>query len=558
MIIQKLKYKIFIFFAFLPIFNFAQSKIDYFKYLINAENSIVNQDNDNAILYLRKAIADNPQSSASNYLLAKLYESEDNNTLALNYAENAYDIDTSNYWYKMLLFKIYNALYDKANSIKYLNLILKNTQRKSDFLFAIDYVDSIGDNQDLFKFINCYKSKFGTDKYYFDKLINYYNSNKDTLLAVSTADKFFKTNKQTNYSLFLLLRTFINFNYFDSTNKYINLFSYRLKNNFDYNLLIAEYYYKKYFFVGDSLLVDSSYNYLVNAINSDLTDISKIDFFLNSNFKLFNPIILEDKFDSLASILLDRFPDSQQIILFLAQTYQKYNRFYDALDFYQKYLKLNYSNFDYYYKTFALLNRLEDWNDLDSLTNAALQFFPMTPELFLFRGIALLNLNFLDEAFSNLDYGLNITYNNNYLKSNFYFYLSEYYRLTKNNLLSQNTYNTAIELAQNSSDLLSNFAFYYARTNINIDTALNLMSKAVLQNPDDLSASTAYIYAFVLYRIDDLKSALNYVNQAIDSTKYPNFFYFLLKSKILNKLGDTTNAYKFFEKSIYYGYENDE
>jgi len=237
----------------------------------------------------------------------------------------------------------------------------------------------------------------------------------------------------------------------------------------------------------------------------------------------------------------------------LANTYLTYNRFYDALNYFKLYLSNNYSNFTNYFKTYALMNRLQYWTELDSLTNISLNIFPLAPEVYLFRGIALLNLNYFDEAIDNINYGIDITYNNNILLSYLKFYKSEYYRLVGDSINSQTYLDEAVELSNNSLNILSNFALYYAKNNVCIEKALGLISYCITTNPNELSPAVSYTYSYILYQINDYANALNYINYAIDNTIYPNFFYFYLKAQILKSSGRINEAKNLFNKSIEYG-----
>lgn len=551
---MKLKYNLLLFFLLFNIYTFSQSKVDYYNYLIEANNCLLTNNLDSAIYVSILAVEANPFSSASNFLLAKLYFRQNNYILALNYAENAYKIDTSNYWYKVLLFQINSNIHNKKNSLKFLNSIIVSSYNQNDFLNAFIYTDSIKEYNTFLSFLNIYKNRFGVDDIYFNKIIDYYSNLDDSINTLFYSKLYFYNYNFSINSFSVLISNYMKYNFVDScdflfSNNSINFSSYS-----SYNLLKSEYFLNKFKVLSDSNLIDSSIYYFNNSLNCSDLDFNSTIKFLQNYYYIFNPLLLGNSFDSLANTLTLKFKYSIEIYAFLGDTYSYFNRFFDALNFYKIYLKSDFSDFNYYFKTITLLFEFEDWYTLDSLTNVCLNYFPLSPEVYLYRGIALLNLNFLDDALQNLEYGLDITFDNNQLKAYFNFYLSEYYRIIAKYNKQQLFFDNSLEICQNDNIIVSNFALYYAQHNILLNKALDLISSCVITNTDDLSPFISYVYSYVLFKIDDLSNSLNYINYSILNSNFPNFFYFYLKAEILKSLNKIDESNYYYNLAYNYGY----
>ncbi|MEA3452635.1 MAG: hypothetical protein U9Q83_12145 [Bacteroidota bacterium] len=553
MIITKLKYNLFfsiiILFSF---YSFSQNKIDYYSYLIESQTTLLNKNYDSTVLLLSRAIELNPNSSTSNYTLAKLYYKQNQNVLALNYAQNALNIDTANYWYKYLLFNIYKSLHNKTYTKFYLTSILTSTSNQNDYYMALNYADSINDHSSYVNYLELYKTKFGEDEFYFITKVIYYESISDSSSIFYALD-YYNNFPYSQLSLQILINTFNTFQYLDSIKKYTQIYLSLYEADFHINLQISRYFNEKFLLLNNISHVDSSLYYFNLALKSRDYSLPPIINYLENSIDIYNPFVLNSDYDSIAIHLSKKFEYSDYLYDYLANTYLHYNRFYDALNYFQLYLSNNFSNFTTYFKTYALLNRLQYWSELDSLTNISLNLFPLAPEVYLFRGIALLNLNYYDEAINNIEYGIAITFENDFLLAHLKFYKSEYYRLVNDSINSQTYLDKAVELSKNSPDVLANFALYYAKSNVCLDNALDLISFCVTSNPNDLSPTISYTYAYILYQIADYANALNYVNYAIDNTLYPNFLYIYLKAKILKSSGRINESKKIFKKSYEYG-----
>ncbi len=550
MILIKLKYKfiIFLFFLLSASFIFSQNKeIELFKkYFSESQRFLLYDEDDTAKILLLKALKINPQSAAGNYAIAKIYFENQEYFLASDYAEKAVKFNDENLWYKRLLFDIYFQINDFQASTNIINEILKNSNKKTDYLSAINYFDNLNQYENTQKiakeYIETYEFDFEivehlltasynlvdikTIKKYNQKLIKKFPHNKEALILA--AEFYWKIDNITKAKNILY-----QFYLIDNYNFYLNL---QLSNIY-FKLHNAD---SALFFIKKSLL--SPQNNSVNVITV-----------LDNNIEFIESQEFRQNLDSLLNELQIHFPENQQILLFIADRYNQLNRYYQAIEYYEKSLNTVSVNLDNYLKLLNLYAKFQYWKKLDSLSSEALKYFPAQPYLYLFQGIAILHSDNINIAYDALNYGLSITYDYASIKSYFNFYLSQYYRMKSNYSDENKYYNKALDLAENDCEIKAHFAYYFAKNNLYKDKSLNLIGSCIINDVKTLSPHISYVYSFVLYKFKDYNSALKYIDLAIENSKNHNFLYYELKANILNKQNKAKKAQKFWDLSQKYG-----
>jgi len=474
------------------------------------------------------------ESAAVNYALANIYFNENDNFFALQFAEKALNLAPNNRWYQLLLFDIYKSLndYNRANTI--LTDLLNNSDYEADYLLAIDFYFNLSDYQGTLRVLDIYVNNFGlniqhADYYYY----SYYNLSDTTnffLSATQFLEKF-----SDDYILNLTIDYFIDFNLYDDA---ISLIS---SSNFS-----CDYY--SFILYAEKSEVDNSYNSLISFLN-DTNELSpNLSSLLSNyiNFILTN--YTNNQLDSILKLLIILPEYDYNTSIFIAQAYKRLNFLYDAISFYKIASDLNFTEFSTFTTLMTLYSRLFMWDTLDSLASVSLDYYPAQPYNYLFKAIALLYSNNIDDAYFYLNSALNLTFNDEILLSYINFYLSEYYRLTSDTQQQFEFFNKALTSANNSSDLLFHFIFIYLSNNVEFQKVAELLDLCSVNN-----SYSFYIRSFYNYRIENYTDALDAINQAIDISKVPNFIYFELCANIYLKLGNNDLANVYFDKSIKFG-----
>lgn len=537
-----LKYKILLFFVLTFSFVFSQSSNHELF-----ENSFIdgfNQYNlgsaDSAKVLLNQAIKFEKNSSAF-YLLAKIYFNEQNYTLAFINSQKSVVIEPQNLWYQRLYFKILLKLNSNVEATKTADYILANTLSTDDYLDVLNFFSSSANSQKFYFYTDKFFNSFGYNTEIFKLALDYSLKTNDTLSFNKYSNEFIKISDNSIESFFILNDYLSKFNS-SQKQKRILLKAFEIYPEEPLiSLNLADVYIRKNSF-------DSSFLYLKTSILSNV-DNSNLIVFFDNNKKVItskNNIYL----DSIINLADSVNKVSNNLNYILADLFFAKNSFYKAFFYYNRYLSQNPTDFNKFVTIFNLSNRLSLFKQLDSIADIAISIYPYQPYAFLFKSIALLQTNKLDNALTYLQQGTSIAFDDTALLAYFNFYTSQYYRL-KNDKLNENKY---LQLAENYSKrnctILSFFALYLCSNNIKNELALSFVEPCLSSSAN---SSFQYIFAFVMYRNNKFDDALKVVNNAIANSDFQNFLFYELKGNILKKLNKTDEAQQFFNLSVELG-----
>ncbi len=257
--------------------------------------------------------------------------------------------------------------------------------------------------------------------------------------------------------------------------------------------------------------------------------------------------------DTILNNYQKKFSSNFETYLFSGDFYFDNYKFYNSISAYRSALDLDITNFETYSKLFNLYSRFGFYKELDSLTNFATDLFPAQPLVYLFKAIAGLALGSYDDAYESLVFGNSLVFDQPELSAYFSFYLSQYFRLTKDNSNENLYYNNALSYASQNCDLLAYFAFYFAKNEIYKEKSFNLIGECIISDIKSLSPYISYVYSFILYKFKDYDAALTYINSAIENSKHQNFVYYELLGNIYFKNNNIQKSEEFWLKSINIG-----
>lgn len=534
---MKLIYSLSIFFTF-SLTLFSQSLDDeMFKVLLSDANKVLlTGQNDSAKVLLLSALNKKPGSAICNYNLAQIYKSDNDNYLALDYAIKAVELSPDNYWYNLLLFELYQntSQFNEAYSCLLTLKSLSNT--RSTQILEINYYNTVGQKSKLLNSIENYTKNYGIDYLYVELYYESCYDFSDTIVFINFFKNYIENNSISN-ELFNLT--------FDYLIKFDQL---ALASNYISKLSTDNYYYKFFIYSEQNkvnLAFNAFYDYIYNFDNN-------INFRNNVDLKL--TYILSNfsypKLDSINVLLKTKRFNSNYTLLFHAKFNKKIYRLYDAAYYYNTLISKNPVNFEYFTDYMNILNKLNDWEQLDSITDVALTLFPAQPYSYLFKSISLLYLENYDDAKFYLNLTKTYSYGDSVLLSYTNFYNSEIARLNNNQLERKEYYQSAIKYASNMNLELF-YAYIYLSNNVFLDDVNTTLNKYSSNN-----LYVLYLNIFYLYRINDYTKAINMSNNLLSNTKIPNFYYYELIGNIYLKLGNITKAEENWQLSEYYGNKN--
>ena len=503
-----------------------------------------------AILHLSRALEINPKSAAANYELAGLYLQLEDVDKAMSLSKKACKLNPLEPWYKILLGEIYKAdgrLQNAADVYGELSRLAPenpeyNLERASLFVHMNKYDAALKEYEVIEK-------KFGFSE-------NISLSKEDIYLALGENEKaMLEIKKLVDYFpnepryLGLLAETYMNQrNYKDAWKYYSKMLEVDSTNGY-LHLSLSEYYrqlkdYDKSFsemklaFASAEIPVDTKVRMLVAMLT-----------YINASGDV------KEQIYSLIQILLETHPDDPQSHAFYADFLINDRQYEQARNELRIVLQSEKKQYLIWEQLLILNSQLNDNNSLLEESKQAMEFFPNQPLIYYFEGLALFSLKREEEALQVLNTGIELVFNNAPLKVQFYSLMAEAYQRQKNNQLSDESMDKALELDPQNLLILNNYSYYLSVRKENLIKA-EKMSKITIE-ADPKNATYLDTYAWVLFQMGKYDKALEYIEQALKSGGLSNAVIVEHYGDILFKTGAEEKALATWEKAINLGKGSD-
>lgn len=228
-----------------------------------------------------------------------------------------------------------------------------------------------------------------------------------------------------------------------------------------------------------------------------------------------NPnITLEEKTISRCSTLLDYNIEDAQVHALCGDLYYALQDQNEALNHYTGSLSKDKTNFQVWQNVLQIESELGENESLVAHADEALEYFPNQSVIYMYAGLAHLQLKSYDEAASMLEYGKKLSIQNQAQLAIFSSLLGSAYNGSKDYPKSDNAYRKALELNPQDQQTLNNFSYYLSLRKENLDEAEKMAKKVVAMDPNN----STYLdtYAWVLYMKKKYKAARIQIEKAIE------------------------------------------
>ncbi len=303
------------------------------------------------------------------------------------------------------------------------------------------------------------------------------------------------------------------------------------------HLLMANYYLE----TGNE---DEAFNSLLSAFSNPLLDTEAKAHIIYRYYIMSeeDPKYLDHGL-RLCQLLVEMHPNDPESYLIYADFLNREERFEDARNMYLKSSELDPSNLSVWQQIISLDGRLSDFDAMREHSEMALEYFFEHALLFLFNGLANLQLKNYDEAASSLEYGLAMTGFEDELKGDFFSLLGDTYHYLNNPAQSDLYYEKALKENPENATVLNNYSYHLAVRKERLDEAEKMSKKA--NSLETNNAAFQDTYGWIMYQKGRYEEARVWIEKSIQNATDPS-------AEVLEHYGDVMYRLENKEEALTY------
>ena len=466
-------------------------------------------NNERSIKLFKKCLKLKPDDPAVHYDLSRVLLEEGSLDSALIHAKKAVKFGDEGYWYLEHLGEVYKSRKAYAEAAKVMEKVIEKHGAGPEFYYQLANLYIRQDK--LKKALSAYdrfEEEFGKNPQVINQKKRIYLQLNDVEKAAKEIKSLIEENPQ-KLEYYRQLASIYIAN--DKMDKALKVYKQMLEvspENGKTNLALAEYYTKK----GKK---DKAYEYLEKAFKDPGLSIDqKVQFMLNKYFSSGFKQQDRDEAFSLAKILVDVHPNSAKSYAIYGDLLYQDGQEEAAMKQFEQALKYNKDNFAVWEQLLRIYYSKQKFEALKERSNQALTYFPNQPRLYFYNGLANKNTGELEKAVQQFKSGLQLSLNNQNLKSQFYSNIAMTYHDLKNYEESDKYFEKALNLRPQDPYILNNYSWYLALRGDSLDKAAKMSRKSLELNPEN----SAYLdtYGWIQYKKGDFEEALNYIGRALE------------------------------------------
>ncbi|MFA5815384.1 MAG: tetratricopeptide repeat protein [Bacteroidales bacterium] len=470
---------------------------------------------DQAISFFQKCIELSQVSGSAFYELGLLYSEKKDYSAATGYARNAWKRDPTNKWYGLLLIE---------------NLMLQGKQ--------IDCVPVYRELQ---------KIEPGSEDFLTGEIEMLIQA-KQEKEALNRINKLPEAGEIARWGTVRKKDVYFSLNQFDKGAKVLLEWLKKYPDDYEIRGILAEAYAAK------GLREEAAGQYkILKALNPDnpAVSFSLGQFYFQSGKKEealaeflqgfrspdVNPSIKIDIVKSFISAQEQQDKLDEQVVKLIEVLYQvdKGNRSVDELyanylyseerlgeaePIYRELIKTDPGNFVVWQNLLFILNQKQQFQEILSVSDSALIYFPGQGLFYLFKGMAAIEKKDYPLAIATLNKGLSVPGQNADLIKQFYLSLAESLYRNGNSDEAFRNFDQMLVLEPDNVQVLNNYSYYLALDERELDKALEMISKCVKKEPEN--ATFLDTFAWVLYQRKEYTKAMEPMVKVIQLSLDPS------------------------------------
>jgi tetratricopeptide (TPR) repeat protein len=515
------------------------SKTEAEYYFSEGMKFFILEDYEKAIEQFQKALVLSGGNAGINYKIAETYLRLKNLPQAEMYAEAAIENGGNNKYYYTLLANVY------ANQKKYDNAIRTYQKMIETKLGGVEYNYEIAElylrqdnNSKAIEAFDNLEKVYGINESITQQKQRIYLKSNQIDKAIQEGQKLIQAFPDENRHVISLAELLINS---QRSAEALSILE-KAAQNQSYDpriyLLLAQIYQK------EGKLTEAL-NYLKIAFqNPELEANPKINWMIAFVQEKDAPSYQSD-LTELAESIVKVHPDNPQAYTVLADVWLLRNDKNNALENYQKAVRLDNSKAELWQRVLGLEADLRKLDSLIKHSEAALELFPNQGVFWMYNGMGYLGKKNYQKAVEAFEEGKRLAFNDQELLGDFNLRLGDSYNGLKQYAESDAAFEDVLRLQPTNPYALNNYSYYLALRKEKLELAKELAERLTNSYPDN--ATFLDTYGWVLYTAKDYKKARKIFEKAVQSASSGTIIEHY--GDVLYKLGEEESAIQQWEKA---------
>ncbi len=528
----------------------AFNQIRFATYYVDGCNARRKGNLDEALKLFTECKRIDPLTASTYYELATIYKMLGVNDQALMNAKVCAQADPKNEWYQILLVECYNTLKQYSQSIKIRENLVKNFPNKNDFKedLAIEYA-IIGQFEKAYKIYDELERIYGVNEQITLNKIKLLKSQKKYKEVETELVRLSESNLQETRYYSYLADFYLEQKNLSAAKSMYDKIVLMEPHNPVINLALHDYY-------SSQGKMTEAFECLKKAFENPDLDVATKANIANSFYERVENTdagYYRENGMILAKIIVQVHPQSAESNAIYANFLMLEKKLKEASQYYYIAASKEKNNFAVWRQLLLTEDRLYKYDSLERHSNTAMELFPNSPVMYLFNGVANIQLKNYTKAARSLRDGLEFV-DNKLLMIDFYLNLGEAYFYNSEFEKSDKAFEDILKIDSDHTIALNQYAYYLSQRNENLDKAEKLSKKS----NDLLHDNRVYMdtYGWILFKKKKYVDAEIWLSAAAKlGPKNPNILEHY--GDVLFKLNKVNEALKLWEDAKQAGGNNE-
>lgn len=496
----------------------------------------------NAIVLYAEAAKTDPMNSAAHYELAKLHAQQGYLEDAEKFLQRALVVEPHNKYYRLMLADVYflgsqnseglevqkQLAQDHPTDLNVQVSLLSTFLYLEEFSAAIEVIDHI-------------ESVAGFNNELSRKKLSIFLEMERVDLAIEEARKIISYFPTDAFYLEILAELYNEAGEYEKAYHVLQRMQEIDPGNTMAHLLLADYYRKN-----DQ--EEKSFEHLVQAFESPQLNVeAKVHILLTYYFITLEEPEMMSQAWHLCEIMVEMHPDNPQGNAIYGDFLVRDQQYEKARDYYYRAAQSDPSDLGLWQQMLSINARLQDYESLLEISDEALEYFLEQPLLYFFKGLAHFQLNQPSQAIEALRYGKELAIDDQELLVQFFTLLGDSYYKNDDYSNAFESYEQALQLDPDNALALNNYSYYMSLRGVNLERAQKMSARSLELDPDNSAYQDTY--GWINYKKGYYDVAEKWIKMSLENSETPSPVVLEHYGDVLYKLGDKTEALKYWEKA---------